>query len=149
MEIFTEYRAEIFEAFWTTVQLTAYSAVGALILGTVLGGMRLSPVPMLAWLGELAADNGLVLPNVPPPTSGRRVFERSLVAALGDTKAATSVGWNLAALRNAASAVRIPASGPVMPIRPPTAASASSAACRSSFMRPSRKRSGSIRPIAT
>ena len=51
MEIFTEYRAEIFEAFWTTVQLTAYSAVGALILGTVLGGMRLSPVPMLAWLG--------------------------------------------------------------------------------------------------
>lgn len=51
MEIFTEYRAEIFQAFWTTVQLTVYSAVGAFILGTVLAGMRLSPVPMLAWLG--------------------------------------------------------------------------------------------------
>ncbi|WP_193043238.1 amino acid ABC transporter permease [Mycolicibacterium baixiangningiae] len=51
MEIFTEYRAQIFEAFWTTIQLTVYSAVGALILGTVLAGMRLSPVPMLAWLG--------------------------------------------------------------------------------------------------
>lgn len=51
MEIFTEYRAQIFEAFWTTIQLTVYSAVGALILGTVLAGMRLSPVPVLAWLG--------------------------------------------------------------------------------------------------
>jgi uncharacterized circularly permuted ATP-grasp superfamily protein/uncharacterized alpha-E superfamily protein len=71
-----------------------------------LNGEDQSSQPLLAWLGELAADNGLVLPNVPPPTSGRRVFERSLVAALGDTKAATSVGWNLAALRNAASAVR-------------------------------------------
>lgn len=51
MEIFTEYRAQIFEAFWTTIQLTVYSAVGALILGTVLAGMRLSPVPVLSWLG--------------------------------------------------------------------------------------------------
>lgn len=51
MEIFNEYREQIFEAFWTTIQLTVFSAVGALILGTVLAAMRLSPVPMLNWLG--------------------------------------------------------------------------------------------------
>ncbi len=51
MEIFTEYREQIFAAFWTTIQLTVYSAVGALVLGTVLAGMRLSPVPMLNWIG--------------------------------------------------------------------------------------------------
>ena len=62
--------------------------------------------PLLAWLGRLCADHGLVLPNVPAPTVSRRVFERSLVAALGDTTRATSVGFNLGALRNAASAVR-------------------------------------------
>jgi len=51
VEIFTEYRAQIFEAFWTTIQLTVFSAIGALILGTVLAAMRLSPVPMLNWIG--------------------------------------------------------------------------------------------------
>ncbi|ORV84255.1 amino acid ABC transporter permease [Mycolicibacterium iranicum] len=51
MEVFTEYRAEIFAAFWTTIQLTVLSAVGALVLGTVLAAMRLAPVPVLNWLG--------------------------------------------------------------------------------------------------
>ncbi|MGV0716795.1 amino acid ABC transporter permease [Mycolicibacterium sp. XJ662] len=51
MEIFTRYQAQIFEAFWTTIQLTVYSAVGALVLGTVLAAMRLAPVPVLKWLG--------------------------------------------------------------------------------------------------
>ncbi|MBX7453306.1 amino acid ABC transporter permease [Mycolicibacterium sp. 3033] len=51
MDIFTEYRAEIFAAFWTTIQLTALSAIGALVLGTALAAMRLAPVPMLNWLG--------------------------------------------------------------------------------------------------
>jgi glutamate transport system permease protein len=51
VEIFTEYRAEIFAAFWTTIQLTALSAVGALVLGTGLAAMRLAPVPMLNWIG--------------------------------------------------------------------------------------------------
>lgn len=51
MEIFTEYREPIFAAFWTTIQLTVFSAVGALVLGTALAAMRLSPVPMLNWIG--------------------------------------------------------------------------------------------------
>lgn len=51
MEIFTEYRGQIFEAFWTTIQLTVFSAIGALLLGTALAAMRLAPVPMLNWIG--------------------------------------------------------------------------------------------------
>jgi glutamate transport system permease protein len=42
---------QILEAFWTTVQLTIFSAVGALVLGTALAAMRLAPVPVLNWLG--------------------------------------------------------------------------------------------------
>lgn len=60
---------------------------------------------LLAWLGETALANGLVLPAVPPPTQARRVFERSLIAGLADPKV-TSVGYNLGALRNAAAALR-------------------------------------------
>jgi uncharacterized alpha-E superfamily protein len=50
--------------------------------------------------------NALVLPAVPPATQAMRVFERSLIAALADTQDSTSVGFNLRALRDAASAVR-------------------------------------------
>ncbi|BBX07238.1 amino acid ABC transporter permease [Mycolicibacterium aichiense] len=51
MEVFSEYRGQIFEAFWTTIQLTVFSAIGALIIGTMLAAMRMAPVPMLNWLG--------------------------------------------------------------------------------------------------
>ncbi len=71
-----------------------------------LNGEDQSSQPLLAWLSEMAVDNALLLPDVPPATQSRRVFERSLIAALGDARDATSVGYNLAALRNAASAVR-------------------------------------------
>jgi glutamate transport system permease protein len=50
--IFAEYRDEIFAAFWVTIKLTAYSGLGALVIGTFLAAMRLSPVPMLRWLGS-------------------------------------------------------------------------------------------------
>ena len=51
MEVLNEYRGQIIEAFWITVQLTVFSALGALILGTVVAAMRLAPVPTLNWLG--------------------------------------------------------------------------------------------------
>jgi glutamate transport system permease protein len=51
VEIFSRYQDQIFEAFWTTIQLTVYSAVGALVLGTGLAAMRLAPVPVLRLLG--------------------------------------------------------------------------------------------------
>ena len=51
MEILTQHSSEILAAFWVTIKLTVYSAVGALVLGTVLAAMRLAPVPMLNWIG--------------------------------------------------------------------------------------------------
>lgn len=51
MEIFRNNQATILEAFWTTIQLTAFSAIFALVLGTVLAAMRLSPVPVMNWIG--------------------------------------------------------------------------------------------------
>ncbi|WP_129842802.1 amino acid ABC transporter permease [Streptomyces sp. RFCAC02] len=42
---------DLFGAFWTTVQLTFYSAVGSLIWGTVLAAMRVSPVPVMRAFG--------------------------------------------------------------------------------------------------
>jgi uncharacterized circularly permuted ATP-grasp superfamily protein/uncharacterized alpha-E superfamily protein len=65
--------------------------------------------PLLAWLGGMAYTNTLVLPGVPPPTStpqARRVFERALIASLATTDQATSVGYNLRAIRLASAAVR-------------------------------------------
>ena len=51
MEVLNEYRGQIIEAFWITIQLTVFSALGALILGTVVAAMRLAPVPTLNWVG--------------------------------------------------------------------------------------------------
>lgn len=51
MEIFRNNQATILEAFWTTIQLTVFSAIFALVLGTVLAAMRLSPVPVMNWIG--------------------------------------------------------------------------------------------------
>lgn len=34
-------------AFWVTIQLTVYSAIGSMILGTILTAMRVSPVKIL------------------------------------------------------------------------------------------------------
>lgn len=54
MNFFTQYpqyRGQILEAFWTTIQLTVFAAIGALVIGTALAAMRLAPVPMLRWIG--------------------------------------------------------------------------------------------------
>jgi uncharacterized circularly permuted ATP-grasp superfamily protein/uncharacterized alpha-E superfamily protein len=71
-----------------------------------LSGEDQSSQPLLAWLSAMAVNNALVLPKVPPATQARRVFERSLIANLADTSQAASVGYNLRALKSAASAVR-------------------------------------------
>jgi uncharacterized circularly permuted ATP-grasp superfamily protein/uncharacterized alpha-E superfamily protein len=70
-----------------------------------LNGEDQTSQPLLAWLTEMAVASALVLPAVPPATQARRVFERSLIAGLADADV-TSVGYNLSALRGAASAVR-------------------------------------------
>jgi uncharacterized circularly permuted ATP-grasp superfamily protein/uncharacterized alpha-E superfamily protein len=71
-----------------------------------LNGEDQSSAPLLEWLGGMTVANGLVLPSVPSPQQARRVFERSLIASLSDTETSHSVGFNLRAIRNAASGVR-------------------------------------------
>ncbi|SFB37687.1 amino acid ABC transporter membrane protein 1, PAAT family [Amycolatopsis marina] len=48
-DLLSEY--DVLGAFWVTVQLTVLSAIGALIWGTILAGMRVSPVPMMRAFG--------------------------------------------------------------------------------------------------
>ena len=71
-----------------------------------LNGEDQSAQPLLAWLGKMAVANSLVLPSVPGPAQARRVFERSLIASLGSTDQAASVGYNLRAVQSAGSTVR-------------------------------------------
>ncbi|BAH55001.1 amino acid ABC transporter permease [Rhodococcus sp. NPDC057014] len=51
MDLLSKYSDQLIDAFWTTVQLTAFSAVGALILGTILAAMRVSPIPVARGVG--------------------------------------------------------------------------------------------------
>jgi glutamate transport system permease protein len=62
VQIFNQYRDQIFSGFWVTIKLTVYSGLAALILGTVLAAMRFSPVPALRWLG---AGYVTILRNTP------------------------------------------------------------------------------------
>ena len=62
MEVINEYRSQITGAFWITIQLTVLSAIGALVLGTVLAAMRLAPAPVLNWLGTAYVN---VMRNTP------------------------------------------------------------------------------------
>jgi len=71
-----------------------------------LGSEDQAAQPLLQWLSSMAVANTLVLPGVPSAVQARRVFERSLVSGLGTTEGATSVGYNLRALKMAAASVR-------------------------------------------
>lgn len=51
MDLLSKYGSELLEAFWTTIQLTVVSAIGSLILGTILAGMRVSPIPVARAIG--------------------------------------------------------------------------------------------------
>ena len=53
---------DVLAAFWMNVQLTFWSAIGALILGTVLAGMRVSPVPLMRSFATVYVN---VVRNIP------------------------------------------------------------------------------------
>ncbi|MEU8674846.1 amino acid ABC transporter permease [Streptomyces sp. NPDC048560] len=53
---------DLLGAFWVTVQLTLYSAVGSLVLGTVLAAMRVSPVPLMRGFGTAYVN---IVRNIP------------------------------------------------------------------------------------
>jgi transglutaminase-like putative cysteine protease/uncharacterized alpha-E superfamily protein len=71
-----------------------------------LNGEDVAAPALLAWLGDMAMKSTLVLPGVPSAVQARRVFERSLIASLDSRDGATSVGYNLRALKLNASSVR-------------------------------------------
>lgn len=50
LSLFSEF--DVPAAFWVNIQLTVYAGVLALVLGTVLATMRISPVPSLRWAGS-------------------------------------------------------------------------------------------------
>ena len=51
MNLLSKYGDQILEAFWTTIQLTFFSAIGAVIIGVLIAAMRVSPVPVARFLG--------------------------------------------------------------------------------------------------
>lgn len=50
-ELISEYDTRLWEAFWVTIKLTVFSAIGALIIGTLVAAMRVSPIPVAQWIG--------------------------------------------------------------------------------------------------
>ncbi|HEY9329776.1 MAG TPA: amino acid ABC transporter permease [Streptomyces sp.] len=53
---------DLLGAFWVTVQLTVYSALGSLIWGTLLAGMKVSPVPLMRGFATVYIN---VVRNIP------------------------------------------------------------------------------------
>jgi glutamate transport system permease protein len=44
---------DVIGAFWVTIQLTLYAAVGSLVIGTAVAVMRVSPVRIFSWAGAM------------------------------------------------------------------------------------------------
>ncbi|MGW2786521.1 amino acid ABC transporter permease [Streptomyces populi] len=53
---------DVLGAFWTTVKLTVLSALGSLVLGTLLAAMRVSPVPLMRGFGTVYVN---IVRNIP------------------------------------------------------------------------------------
>ncbi|MFJ3672947.1 amino acid ABC transporter permease [Streptomyces sp. NPDC090106] len=53
---------DVLGAFWMTVKLTALSALGSLVWGTLLAGMRVSPVPLMRGFGAVYVN---IVRNIP------------------------------------------------------------------------------------
>ncbi|MFF9818086.1 amino acid ABC transporter permease [Streptomyces sp. NPDC014006] len=53
---------DVLGAFWMTVKLTVFSAVGSLIWGTLLAAMRVSPVPLMRGFGTAYVN---IVRNIP------------------------------------------------------------------------------------
>ena len=72
----------------------------------LLGGEDQSSPALLSWLHGMSLRNSLVPREVPTIPKSRRVFERALIAELGDVEDGGSVGYSLRCVRETAAAVR-------------------------------------------
>ena len=93
----------ILAAFWMTIKLTFFSAIGALVIGTILAIMRVSPVAVLRRLGAFYVN---VVRNTPLTLivffslAGMRfVLELSLAPAASPTSVQdNAIRWAMVAL---------------------------------------------------
>ena len=53
-DLFEQY--QVWSAIWMTIKLTLAGAVGSLVLGTIIAILRMSPVPMLRFLGTASVN---------------------------------------------------------------------------------------------
>ncbi|MFP3987508.1 amino acid ABC transporter permease [Streptomyces sp. E11-3] len=53
---------DLLGAFWVTVKLTVFSGIGALVWGTILAAMRVSPVPLMRGFGTAYVN---IVRNIP------------------------------------------------------------------------------------
>lgn len=82
-DLISRYDYQILDAFWVTIKLTFYSAVGALVVGTLVAGMRVSPVPVARWVGAAYVS---VFRNSP----------LTLIIVFTSLGLYTTLGWKLA-----------------------------------------------------
>ncbi|MFT4086935.1 MAG: amino acid ABC transporter permease [Gordonia sp. (in: high G+C Gram-positive bacteria)] len=61
-ELWDSMGSQLWPAFWMTIQLTFWSAIGSLIWGTLLAGMKVSPVPVMRWFATVYVN---VVRNTP------------------------------------------------------------------------------------
>ncbi|WP_405998118.1 amino acid ABC transporter permease [Streptomyces sp. NBC_00829] len=88
---------DVLGAFWVTVQLTFYSAIGSLIWGTILAGMRVSPVPLMRTFGTLYINLVRNTPLTVIIVACSLVLNQTLGFALGGDDFKT-IGFRLAVL---------------------------------------------------
>ncbi|MGY1456738.1 amino acid ABC transporter permease [Streptomyces sp. SS8] len=88
---------DVLGAFWVTVQLTFYSAIGSLIWGTVLAGMRVSPTPLMRTFGTVYVNavRNTPLTVIIVATSLGLYQTLGITLAGGDSK---EIGFRLAVL---------------------------------------------------
>ncbi|GAA3376452.1 amino acid ABC transporter permease [Streptomyces sannanensis] len=88
---------DLLGAFWVTVQLTVYSAIGSLIWGTLLAAMRVSPAPLMRGFGTFYVNMVRNTPLTLIIVGSSLVLNQTLLFGLGgDTFKET--GFRLAVL---------------------------------------------------
>ncbi|MGW5438068.1 amino acid ABC transporter permease [Nocardia asteroides] len=75
-------RYNLLDAFWVTVQLTFFSAIGALVIGTLVAAMRVSPIPVARWIGAAYVT---IIRNTP----------LTLILVFTSIGLYTTLGWTL------------------------------------------------------